>query len=130
VTGSARINDFQTGNAQSLSSVRELPQQVPVVISGHFYCDGGSRARAMLVKHASSDGAAVPSLHSTLTGATSAACFGAGVAEGGGAGDAACWKRAQPRSSRKTSKTRLLRIGLASAFSYVQAVGREVVETG
>src|ERR1700722_17596805 len=96
VTQTARINDFQTGNAQSLASVSELSQQVRIAISmprrrfGGFadptsapsgaphgtngfvivsgdrkqsglYCDGGSRARAILVRHASSDGATVPS---------------------------------------------------------------------
>src|SRR5271156_812003 len=78
-----------------------------------------NRARAMLVRHASSDGAIVPSLHSTLTGAASAACFGAGAAVGCGAGAAVCGRRAQPRNPRKISKTRLLRIGVAPAFSDV-----------
>ncbi len=80
------------------------------------YCDGGSRARAILVRHASSDAPIVPSLHSTLMEAASVACFGAAAAGcGAGAGAAVCGRRAQPRELRKTSKTRLLRIGVASA---------------
>jgi len=69
-----------------------------------------------------SDGALVPSLHSTLAGATLAgvasvtcACADAFALEGEGtAGAAACGNRAHPRNPRKINKIRLFRICVAS----------------
>ena len=91
-------------NSQSRAPSVRLPTTIPqrpvavgiVVVSTGLAglpsacCDGGSRARAMLIRQASRDTAVVPSLHSTLAGVASETSAGAGVAGGGGAGAAAC----------------------------------------
>ena len=91
-------------NSQSRAPSVRLPTTIPqrpvavgiVVVSTGLAglpsacCDGGSRARAMLIRQASRDTAVVPSLHSTLAGVASETSAGAGVAGGGGAGAAPC----------------------------------------